>query len=105
MALSALTVLHFWRAIGEHRRHYWFVLAFDLGLLLLTTYAGLILFACVMTFLWATERGRAALRTVEPWFAAIVVAVLLFPHLIWLDIASACIPARRPTRIGCPGSA
>jgi 4-amino-4-deoxy-L-arabinose transferase-like glycosyltransferase len=87
MAFSALTILHFWRAIGESRRQYWFVLALDLGLLLLTTYAGLILFACVMLFLWATERGRAALQTVEPWFAAIVVAVLLFPHLIWLDIA------------------
>src|ERR1700722_9506646 len=87
MALAALMMLHFWRAIGEGQRHYWFVLAFDLGLLLLTTYAGLILFACVMLFLWATERGRAALQTVEPWFAAIVVAVLLFPHLIWLDVA------------------
>src|SRR3984957_15805945 len=87
MALAALMMLHFWRAIGEGRHHYWFVLALDLGLLLLTTYAGLILFACLMLFLWATERGRAALQTVEPWFAAIVVAVLLFPHLIWLDIA------------------
>jgi hypothetical protein len=87
MALAALMMLHFWRAIGDSQRHYWFVLAFDLGLLLLTTYAGLILFACLMLFLWATERGRAALTTVEPWFAAIVVAVLLFPHLIWLDIA------------------
>ena len=87
MALAALMMLHFWRAIGENQRRYWFVLAFDLGLLLLTTYAGLILFACLMVFLWATERGRAALQTVEPWFAAIVVAVLLFPHLIWLDTA------------------
>jgi hypothetical protein len=87
MALAALMMLHFWRAIGDGQRHYWFVLAFDLGLLLLTTYAGLILFACLMLFLWGTERGRAALTTVEPWFAAIVVAVLLFPHLIWLDIA------------------
>jgi Dolichyl-phosphate-mannose-protein mannosyltransferase len=86
-ALSALLLLHFWRAIGENQRHYWFVLAVDLGLLLLTTYAGLVLFACLMIFLWATERGRAALQTIEPWFAAIVVAVLLFPHLIWLDIA------------------
>jgi 4-amino-4-deoxy-L-arabinose transferase-like glycosyltransferase len=84
-ALAALMMLHFWRAIGEGRRHYWFVLAFDLGLLLLTTYAGLILFACLTLFMCGTERGRAALRTVEPWFAAIVVAVLLFPHLIWLD--------------------
>ncbi|HLH88008.1 MAG TPA: glycosyltransferase family 39 protein [Xanthobacteraceae bacterium] len=87
MALTALMMLHFWRAIGEGQRRYWFVLAFDLGLLLLTTYAGVILFACLMLFMWATERGRAALQTVEPWFAAIVVAVLLFPHLIWLDIA------------------
>src|SRR5262249_60983280 len=87
MALSALMILHFWRAIGEGQRHYWFVVAFDLGLLLLTTYAGLIHFLCLMVFLMATERGRAALQTVEPWFAAIVVAVLLFPHLIWLDIA------------------
>jgi hypothetical protein len=86
-ALVALMMLHFWRAIGEGRRHYWFVLAFDLGLLLLTTYAGLIMFICLMLFLCATERGRAALRMVEPWFAAIVVAVLLFPHLIWLDIS------------------
>jgi hypothetical protein len=87
MALSALMILHFWRAIGENRRQYWFILAVDLGLLLLTTYAGLILFVCLMLFLWATERGRKALATVEPWFAAMVVAVLLFPHLIWLDIA------------------
>lgn len=87
MALSALTLLHFWRAIGEKQRHYWFVLAIDIGLLLLATYAGLVLFACLMVFLWATERGRAALRVVEPWFAVVVVAVLVFPHLIWLDIS------------------
>jgi len=87
MAYSALLLLHFWRAIGENQRHAWFLLALDLGLLLLTTYAGLILFACLMIFMWTTERGRAALQTIEPWFAAIVVAVLLFPHLIWLDIA------------------
>src|SRR6202158_5446765 len=30
MALSALPLLHFWHAIGESRRHYWFVLALDL---------------------------------------------------------------------------
>ena len=87
MAYSALLLLHFWRAIGENQRHYWFLLALDLGLLLLTTYAGLILFACMMIFMWTTDRGRAALATIEPWFAAIVVAVLLFPHLIWLDTA------------------
>src|SRR5262245_8618957 len=48
MAYSALLLMHFWRAIGENQRHAWFLLALDLGLLLLTTYAGLILFACMM---------------------------------------------------------
>ena len=89
MALVALVILHFWRAIGEDKRRYWFVLAIDLGLLLLTTYAGLILLAALIVFTGATERGRAALRTLEPWFAAVAVAVLLFPHLIWLDVAGA----------------
>ncbi len=87
MALSALVMLHFWRAIGEGRRHYWFILAIDIGLLLLTTYAGLILLAALLLFTGMAERGRAALQTLEPWFAAIAVAVLLFPHLIWLDVA------------------
>jgi hypothetical protein len=87
MALSALVMLHFWRALGEGKRHYWFVLSIDLGLLLLTTYAGLILLAALIAFTWGTERGRAALQTLEPWFAAIAVGVLLFPHLMWLYLA------------------
>src|SRR6266446_6366315 len=43
MPLVALSLLSLWRAIGERRRVSWFVLALQLGLLLLTTYAGLIL--------------------------------------------------------------
>ncbi len=87
MTYAALLLLHFWRAIGENQRHAWFLLALDLGLLLLTTYAGLILFVCIMLFMIGTHRGQEALQTIEPWFAAIVVAVLLFPHLMWLDTA------------------
>src|SRR5271170_4728153 len=45
MPLVALSLLSLWRAIGERRRVSWFVLALQLGLLLLTTYAGLILLA------------------------------------------------------------
>src|SRR6185437_1696191 len=50
LVLTVPMMLHFWRAIGEGVRRYWFVLAFDLGLLLLTTYAGLIMFGCLMLF-------------------------------------------------------
>jgi hypothetical protein len=85
MPLFALVVLHFWRAIGQGRRAYWFLLAIEIGLLLLTTYAGLILLALLVAFVVATARGRAALLTVDPWMAGIVIIVMLLPHLIWID--------------------
>src|SRR5262249_10346595 len=88
MPFAALVVLHFWRAIGENRRTYWFLLAIEIGLLLLTTYAGLILLALLIVFTVATPRGREVLGTVDPWIAGVVITVLLFPHLIWLDASS-----------------
>src|SRR5262249_3750918 len=39
MPLTAFALLHYWRAVGEHKRRYWLALGLDLGLLLLTTYA------------------------------------------------------------------
>ena len=43
MPLWAIILLHYWRAVGEGRRAYWLPLALEIGLLLLTTYVGLIL--------------------------------------------------------------
>ncbi|MBV9969503.1 MAG: glycosyltransferase family 39 protein, partial [Xanthobacteraceae bacterium] len=88
MPLVALSLLSLWRAVGEQRRASWFVLAVELGLLILTTYAGLILLALIVVFLAATRRGRSAMRTAEPWLASILIVVVLFPHLMWLDRSS-----------------
>jgi hypothetical protein len=88
MPLVALSLLSLWRAIGERRRVAWFVLALELGLLLLTTYAGLILLAMIAVFLGATRRGRRALRSADPWLASTMIVVVLFPHLIWLDLST-----------------
>ena len=58
MPLWAIILLHYWRAVGEGRRAYWLPLAIEIGLLLLTTYVGLILIGC-----WCCSRsptgGRA----------------------------------------------
>ncbi len=78
-------LLHFWRALGEDRRGYWSALALETGLLLMTSYAGLIMCLCLVIFTASTQRGRAALLTIEPWVAGIIVIVLLFLHIIWLD--------------------
>ena len=90
---TVFALVNLWRAVAERRRASWFLLALQLGLLLLTTYAGLILVFAMLVFLAATRRGRRALRSAEPWLASIVTVALLFPHLIWLDLASDRLPA------------
>ena len=84
MALWALILLHYWRAVGEGRRGYWVALAVEIGLLLLTTYAGLLLVGMLALFTVTNKRARAAMRSTDPWLASLVAVVVLFPHLLWL---------------------
>lgn len=87
--LWALALLHCWRAVGMQQRAYWYVLAVDIGLLLLTTYLGVILLLSIVAFAASTARGQAQFRTtVHPWIAGILTVGLLFPHLMWIDQAS-----------------
>jgi len=85
--IAALMLLHFWRALGQGRRGYWALVAVDTGLLLMTSYAGLIFCLVSVAFTLGTARGRAALRTIDPWIAAVIVLVLMVPDLLWLDAA------------------
>ena len=82
--LWALALLHYWRAVGEGERGYWFLLALDLGLLLLASYVGLILIALMLVFTLSSPRGHAALFKPEPWIALLPFAIVIFPHLAWL---------------------
>jgi 4-amino-4-deoxy-L-arabinose transferase-like glycosyltransferase len=84
MPLWAIILLHYWRAVGEGRRAYWLPLAIEIGLLLLTTYVGLILVGLLLLFTLANKRARAALSSYEPLIAVVVAAVVMGPHLIWL---------------------
>jgi hypothetical protein len=82
--LWALSLLHYWRAVGDGERGYWFLLAFDLGLLLLASYVGLILIVLLLVFALASARGREALSYPEPWIAVLPFVIVAFPHLAWL---------------------
>jgi hypothetical protein len=86
--LWALALLHYWRAMGAGERGYWFLLALDLGLLLLASYVGLILIALMVLLTLATARGRRALFDPEPWIAVLLFAIVVFPHAAWLKTAS-----------------
>lgn len=85
MPLTALALLHYWRAIAEDRPKYWIALGVDLGLLVLTTYAGVILISAMVAFTAATRRGRLRLRT--SLYPVVTIPIILFiisPHLYWL---------------------
>jgi hypothetical protein len=85
MALWALLLLHYWRAVGEARQRYWFAIAAEGALLLLTTYQAIVLIGLIVVFTLATERGRAALGSIHPWIAGGAIVVALFPHALWLE--------------------
>ncbi|MEA2991991.1 MAG: hypothetical protein QOD40_911 [Alphaproteobacteria bacterium] len=84
MPIWAFVLLHYWRAVGEGRSGYWFLLALEIGLLLLTSYLGFLLFALLAVFTLATKRGRMALRRIDPWLCAAVALLVALPHLAWL---------------------
>jgi len=84
MPLWAVILLHYWRAVGEHRRAYWLPLAIEIGLLLLTTYVGLILVGLLVLFTLANGRARAALNSYDPLITAVVAGIVMGPHLLWL---------------------
>jgi hypothetical protein len=85
LPLWALALLHYWRAAGEGRRAYWFALGLDLGLLLLTTHAGFVLLGLLLAFTLSTAHGRTQLSFAEPWIAGVIVLLVYFPQLIWLE--------------------
>lgn len=84
MPLWAIILLHYWRAVGELRRAYWLPLAIEIGLLLLTTYVGMLLIGLLVLFTLANKRAREALNSYDPLITALVVAIVIGPHLVWL---------------------
>jgi hypothetical protein len=88
MALWAVVLLHYWRAVMQGRRRSWYAFGCAAALILLTTDAALILLGTLALFTAVTERGRMALGAVEPRVVAIALGFFLFVHLLWLEGAS-----------------
>ncbi|HZL30330.1 MAG TPA: glycosyltransferase family 39 protein [Pseudolabrys sp.] len=91
--LWALALLHYWRAVGEAQRGAWFLLALDLGLLLLANYIGIVLIALMIVFTLGSARGRRELSYSEPWIGLALFAVVIFPHAAWAYDALAFLQA------------
>jgi 4-amino-4-deoxy-L-arabinose transferase-like glycosyltransferase len=103
MPIWAIILLHYWRAVGEQRRGYWVAVAVEIGLLLLTSYWGLLLVATLALFTVVNKRARATLRTTDPWLAVVVAIVVVAPHLFWLrETGTSLLPALQ--KLGHPPS-
>jgi hypothetical protein len=85
MALWAVVLLSYWRAIADGNRRAWYMLAAAGALLLVTSEAALILLGTLVLFTLVTAHGRAALDRIEPWIVAAILVAFLFLHLLWLE--------------------
>jgi hypothetical protein len=85
MPLTALTILFCYGALVDNRRGDWILLGVALGLLLLTTYTGLILLALILAFMLSIKLGRARLLGLGPLLALLIVLLINAPHLYWLE--------------------
>jgi hypothetical protein len=84
MPLWALTLLHYWLVVEERRPAYAIALAIDVGLVLLTTFAGIVLVGLLVLFTCVSARARPMLRSSALWPAGIAAGVFLIPHVYWV---------------------
>jgi len=85
MALWAVTLLHYWRAVVQGHTRSWYIAGAAAALIFLSSDAALILLGTLVAFTVLTERGRAALQSTEPWIVAVALVFFLFVHLLWLE--------------------
>ena len=85
MPLTATALWFCYRSLADNRRLDWAMFGATLGLLILTTYAGLILLGLIVLFMVATRRGRSRLAGIGPLAALLIVVLVNVPHMIWLE--------------------
>ena len=82
MPLWAFAILHLWRATGEDRQLYWFALAADFWLMLLTSHLALLLFAVVVAFVVINPQARKSAANPAVGMVAITVLCMMVPSLV-----------------------
>lgn len=85
LALWALALLHYWRAVAQAERRSWYALGCAAALMLMTSEAALILLGALALFTATTERGRSALGSIDSWIVMMALVPFLFLHLLWLQ--------------------
>jgi hypothetical protein len=87
MALWAVMLLFYWRAVFEERPRYWYAVGATALLLLLTSYTALVLLSAIILFTAFSRRASATVVLVETWVAAALFIAGLFAYSFWLERA------------------
>ena len=104
MALWAVTLLRYWQAVVQGNKRSWYVAGAAAALIFLTTDVALILLGALAAFTVLSERGRAALQSIEPWIVAVALVFFLFLHLLWLEgLADGLVPILQTLRRAASG--
>lgn len=88
MPLWALALLHYWGAVEQQKREYAIALAIDVALLLLTSYAAIVLVSLLAVFTCANPRTRPLARSRLMWPAAATAALLIPLALYWAIVGN-----------------
>src|SRR5581483_7630554 len=81
----ALSLLFYWRAVGLGQRGAWFVFGVCMGLLLLSSYLGVILLLLLLIYTAANPRGWSEFRHPEPWLALLLIIFVVLPHVGFIE--------------------
>jgi hypothetical protein len=87
MALWAASLLFYWRAVFDGQRRYWYAVGVSAALLLLTSYAALVLLSAMILFTAFSRRASAMAGLAEAWVAAGLFITGLFAYSLWLERA------------------
>src|SRR6202167_2069955 len=84
MALWAASLLFYWRAVFDGQRRYWYAVGVSAALLLLTSYAALVLLSAMILFTAFSRRASAMAGLAEAWVSAGLFIAGLFAYSLWL---------------------
>ncbi len=75
---------HFYKAINKNKITDWLLFGILAGLNILNKYVSGILLICFGTYILFTKQGRASLKSLGVYLAAIIAFCIIAPHIYWL---------------------
>lgn len=81
--LWALLILSFYLTLKEGKLWQWLLFGALAGLTLWGKYQAPLLFVAMVIVVLITQEGRAQLKKLGPYFAAVIAVIVFLPHAIW----------------------